>query len=68
MPHWVDRFPPETIKALAVYVHANSAGDAGAPSLPTTVTPAPATPAVAGATTATVTPATVTPASTAEAK
>jgi cytochrome c oxidase cbb3-type subunit 3 len=28
MPTWQARFSPETIKALAVYVHANSAGDA----------------------------------------
>jgi cytochrome c oxidase cbb3-type subunit 3 len=32
MPTWEARFAPETIKALAVYVHANSAGDAGAPA------------------------------------
>ena len=27
MPHWGERFSPETIKALAVYVHANAGGD-----------------------------------------
>lgn len=32
MPTWEARFSPETIKALAVYVHANSAGDSGAPA------------------------------------
>ncbi|MFZ5718221.1 MAG: cytochrome-c oxidase, cbb3-type subunit III [Pseudomonadota bacterium] len=26
MPHWGERFSPETIKALAVYVHANAGG------------------------------------------
>ncbi len=26
MPAWADRFDPETIKALAVYIHANAAG------------------------------------------
>jgi cytochrome c oxidase cbb3-type subunit 3 len=29
MPTWERRFSPETIKALAVYIHANAAGDAG---------------------------------------
>lgn len=29
MPTWEARFSPETIKALAVYVHANAGGDAG---------------------------------------
>jgi cytochrome c oxidase cbb3-type subunit 3 len=32
MPTWAARFSPETIKALAVYVHANAAGDSGAPA------------------------------------
>jgi cytochrome c oxidase cbb3-type subunit III len=27
MPNWGDRFSPETIKALAVYVHANAGGE-----------------------------------------
>jgi cytochrome c oxidase cbb3-type subunit 3 len=27
MPAWGDRFSPETVKALAVYVHANAGGD-----------------------------------------
>lgn len=31
MPAWETRFSPETVKALAVYVHANAAGDSGAP-------------------------------------
>lgn len=31
MPTWESRFSPETIKALAVYVHANSAGDSYVP-------------------------------------
>ncbi|WP_293900267.1 cytochrome-c oxidase, cbb3-type subunit III [Phenylobacterium sp.] len=39
MPTWEARFSPETIKALAVYVHANAAGDA---------TARPPAPAVAG--------------------
>ncbi len=30
MPTWERRFSPETLKALAVYVHANAAGDARA--------------------------------------
>jgi cytochrome c oxidase cbb3-type subunit 3 len=31
MPTWEARFSPETVKALAVYVHANAGGDAAAP-------------------------------------
>jgi cytochrome c oxidase cbb3-type subunit 3 len=34
MPTWEARFSPETVKALAVYVHANSAGDSGAVAAP----------------------------------
>jgi cytochrome c oxidase cbb3-type subunit 3 len=29
MPTWEARFSPETIKALAVFVHVNAGGDAG---------------------------------------
>jgi cytochrome c oxidase cbb3-type subunit 3 len=32
MPSWEARFSPETLKALAVYVHANAAGDSCAPA------------------------------------
>lgn len=31
MPTWEARFPPEVIKALTVYVHANAGGDASTP-------------------------------------
>ncbi len=34
MPTWESRLSPETIKALAVYVHANGGGDAAAPPVP----------------------------------
>lgn len=42
MPTWEGRFTPAVIKALAVYIHANAAGDAGAataaqPAAPTPV-------------------------------
>ena len=49
MPTWEARFSPETIKALAVYVHVNSGGE-GAPPPPPAPTAAPtpaATPAPA---------------------
>lgn len=44
MPAWETRFSPETVKALAVYVHANSAGDAR-PSTPPQAAAPPQTPA-----------------------
>ncbi len=44
MPTWEARFSPETIKALAVYVHANAAGDAGAAPAPGPAAPSGGTP------------------------
>ncbi|ODT89858.1 cytochrome-c oxidase, cbb3-type subunit III [Phenylobacterium sp. SCN 70-31] len=45
MPSWEVRFSPETIKALAVYVHANAGGEPE----PVVSAPAPAAPAGEGA-------------------
>ena len=43
MPTWEARFSPETIKALAVYVHANAGGDVGpAAAAPVAAAPSPA--------------------------
>jgi len=33
MPTWEARFSPETVKALAVYVHANAGGDVSTPTV-----------------------------------
>ena len=46
MPAWQARFSPETVKALAVYVHVNAGGDAA----PAAAAPAPSAPAAAVAT------------------